>query len=212
MKCIDRREELSWLVTEIQIRIAESFQKGLGQTCIVFDIDDTLISDESYPIADMVSLLKFAKKNGCAIGLVTARHRSMRKITGEELKGVHILEGVDYAPEDLFFCPDSYRVSYVKISQWKQSARKFLKNKYKTVLCTVGDQWTDLVEIQDELERKRLDEAYSTQITPYLLFELYDGISMYGLKLKSNPIIEPKFKVVSSPPSGEKTTQVDLDS
>jgi hypothetical protein len=210
MKCLDRREEISALVTEVQLRVADSLRTGGG--CIVFDIDDTIISEESYPLAEVIALLKFSKKNGCAIGLVTARHRSMRKITGDELKGVQILEGQDYLPEDLFFCPDAYRTSYVKISQWKQSARKFLKNKYKNILCTVGDQWTDLVEIKDELERKRLDEAYSTQITPYLLFELYDGISMYGLKLKSNPIIVPKYNVLKSMPSPETTTQIDFES
>lgn len=196
MKCMDRREDLNSLVTDIQVRLADSVRNGLGPTCIVFDIDDTLISDESYPIADVVSLLKFCKTQGCAIGLVTARHKSMRKITGDELKGVHILEGQDYLPEDLFFCPESYRTTYVNISKWKQSARKFLKNKYKSVFCTIGDQWTDLVEIQEELDRKRLDEAYSTQITPYLFFELYDGISMHGLKLKSNPNIIPRYNVV----------------
>jgi len=119
----------------------------------------------------------------------------MRKFTIDELKGVHIIQGRDYAPEDLFFCPDAYRVSFVKISQWKQSARKFLKNKYGSVLCTIGDQWTDLIEIKQETERARLDEAYSTSLTPYLLFKLYDGICSYGIKLKSDPIIEPKFVI-----------------
>lgn len=123
----------------------------------------------------------------------------MRKFTIDELKGVQIVQGRDYAAEDLFFCPDSYRINFVKISQWKQSARKFLKNKYGSVLCTIGDQWTDLVEIHNEQERSRLDEAYSTRITPYLLFKLFDGISKYGIKLKSDPVIEPKFIMLKSP-------------
>lgn len=164
--------------------------------CIIFDIDDTLVSENSYPIIDVVNLLKFCKSLGCKIGLVTARHSSMRKFTIDELKGIQVLQGRDYDPEDLFFCPDSYRISFVKISQWKQSARKFLKNKYETVFCTVGDQWTDLVEIQNEKERSHLDEAYNTQFTPYLLFKLYDGISKYGIKLKSDPTIDPKFVMI----------------
>ena len=213
MKCIYRKEDLNFLVTETQSRLIESLRSLNGQsTCIIFDIDDTLISENSYPLRDVVSLLKFCKQRGCSIGLVTARHKSMREITRDELRGVQIIEGEDYDPTDLFFCPEDYRKTYVKISKWKQSARTFLKNKYKHVFCTVGDQWTDLVEIQDELERERLDQAYSTQITPYLLFELCDGISAYGLKLKSDPIVEPKYSIVSNQNKTVKdTTEINLE-
>jgi len=204
MMCIDRRD-LNSLVTETQSRLIETLQSlGGSSTCIIFDIDDTLISEDSYPLLEVVSLLKFCKMQGCAIGLVTARHKSLRKITGDELKGVKIIEGEDYVSEDLFFCPENYRTSYVKISQWKQSARKFLKNKYKHVFFTVGDQWTDLIEIQDEQDRTRLDQAYSTEITPYLLFELYDGICTYGLKLKSYPTVQPRYTMSSYSNNHEK--------
>jgi len=212
MRCIERQEHLNSLVTETQSRLIETLRSlGGRSTCIIFDIDDTLISEDSYPLLEVVELLKFCRQKGCAVGLVTARHKSMRKITGDELKGVKIIEGIDYAPEDLFFCPEEYRTSYVKISQWKQSARLFLKNKYKHVFCTVGDQWTDLVEIKDEMDRERLDLSYSTEITPYLLFELTDGISAYGLKLKSYPKIKPKFTIFQNNKKRiQQTTQITL--
>jgi len=213
MECIHKKEKLTDLINDAKLLLIETLQ-SLGQsTCVIFDIDDTLISENSYPLVGVVDFLKFCKEKGCAIGLVTARHKSLRDITGDELKGVKIIKGEDYAPEDLFFCPQEYRTSYVKISQWKESARLFLRNKYKHVFCTVGDQWTDLIKIKDEDERKRLDEVYSSQITPYSLFLIHDGISKYGLKLKSDPTVKPKYLVKSSsfkPPKNVLTT-TDID-
>jgi hypothetical protein len=195
MECIDKQETAEKLISQLEDRLIQT-QVTPNKLVAVFDIDDTLISDESFPIADVIFLLKTCKKFGCTIGLVTARHTSMRKVTIDELKGVNILENVDYLSEDLFFCPEDYRSSYVKISQWKKSARKFLKNKYGPVFITVGDQWTDLIEITNEEERHFLNDAYGTEQNPYLLFILHDGISSYGLKLKSSPIVLPKFTIV----------------
>jgi len=213
MQCILKKEDLNFIISKTQTSLIEFLSSSNRQsTCIIFDIDDTLISENSYPIKDVIDLLKFCKQRGCVIGLVTARHKSLRNITRDELKGVQIIEGEEYAPEDLFFCPENYRTSYVKISEWKQSARQFLKNKYKHVFCTVGDQWTDLIKIKNEEERERLDEAYSTQYTPYLLFYLRDGISMYGLKLKSYPVVKPKFTVLfqNKEKKDGNTTQIEL--
>lgn len=190
IECLQKHEYANELVKFLEnLMIEQNDQKG----CIVFDIDDTLVSQESYPLQDIVRFLHFCKKQGFIIALVTARHSSMNIITKVELQGINIIQGRDYKAEDLFFCPDSYRVSYVKISQWKQSARKFLKNKYKTVFLTVGDQWTDLITIKDEKDRRHLDQAYSTFTHPYLVFKLYDGIANYGFKLKDSPVVEPKY-------------------
>jgi hypothetical protein len=167
-----------------------------GKKCVVFDIDDTLLSENSYPIMEVVKLLKFVRAHNYAVALVTARHISMRKFTILELNAIDIKETRDYLPEDLFFCPDSHRTSFVKISQWKNSSRKTMKHKYSSVFCTVGDQWTDLVEIKEEKERQNLDIAYFTSAYPYLLFKLYHDHAEYGLKLKSDPIIPPKFVVL----------------
>jgi len=197
MECLDKHETVQRLNSKLEDLLLDAKLPPKKQ-CVVFDIDDTLISDDSYPINDVISLLKLFKKHGCLIGLVTARHSSMRKATGDELRGVNIVQGVDYDPEHLFFCPDDYRGSYVRISQWKQSARKFLKNKHGPVFVTVGDQWTDLIEIDSEDERSFLNDAYGTDQNPYLLFKLHDGISSYGLKLKSSPIVLPRFTMVKS--------------
>jgi hypothetical protein len=197
MECLDKQENATKLISMLEDLVIDS-KLSSSKHCVVFDIDDTLISEDSYPIHDVIGLLKMFKKHGCLIGLVTARHPSMRKATGDELRGVNILQGVDYEPENLFFCPEDYRSSFVRISQWKQSARKFLKNKHGPVFCTVGDQWTDLIEIHAEDERSFLNNAYGTDVNPYLLFKLHDGISSYGLKLKSSPIVLPKFTMVKS--------------
>jgi hypothetical protein len=108
---------------------------------------------------------------------------------------------------------DLYHLNNVEIHRLKSSeyyknnkekVHEYLKNKYKHVFCTVGDQWTDLIEIQDEQDRTRLDKAYSTEITPYLLFELYDGICTYGLKLKSYPTVQPRYTMSSYSNNHEK--------
>jgi hypothetical protein len=204
MECLDKQQSAEKLILALEDRLAEA-QSTPTKLCAVFDIDDTLISEESFPISDVIALKKTCLQFGCTIGLVTARHPSMRKVTIDELRGVNILDGIDYAPEDLFFCPEDYRSSFVKISQWKKSARKFLKNKYGPVFVTAGDQWTDLIEISSEEERKFLDDAYGTDINPYQLFKLHDGISSYGLKLKSSPVVLPKFTMVQGYGSAPQT-------
>ena len=193
IECLLKEESLHTLCTRAEDMFSsEVFSKK----CAVFDIDDTLISEHSYPIKEVILLLQFFKTHSCPIALVTARHSSMRKITIDELKGAQVVLGRDYKPEDLFFCPDAYRKDFVKISEWKQSARKFLSLKYGGILCTVGDQWTDLIKIKEDNDRYRLDKSHNTQMFPYLLFRLYDGISSYGIKLKSDPIVSPKFVMI----------------
>lgn len=148
---------------------------------VVFDIDDTLVRENSDPIREVIRLLGKFVAMGCVIGLVTARHESMREFTIQELSDVGITPQI-YRGENLKFCPQEYRTSFTSISKWKQSARYFLKaNTRRKLLCTVGDQWTDLITIESDRERSLLDDAYGSD--KLRLVRLNDNLCMFGLKL-----------------------------
>jgi hypothetical protein len=156
--------------------------------CVVFDIDDTLVRDDadseqrhSTAIAEVCSLLFMFHRMKCTIGLVTARSSSMREETIAELARLNIDYSI-YDASNLLFCPEEYRKSFTDISQWKQSARYFIKTHTKRkMLCTIGDQWTDLITIKDDSYKKFLDEAYGAN--KLRLVRLHDGISYFGIKL-----------------------------
>ena len=157
---------------------------------VVFDIDDTLVREDSSPLKEVIELLGTFFKMGCVIGLVTARHESMREFTIQELAEVGITSQV-YRGEHLKFCPQEYRTSFTSISKWKQSARYFLKaNTKRKLLCTVGDQWTDLVTIESDRERALLDDAYGSD--KLRLMRLNDNLCMFGLKIPLPPETLPQ--------------------
>ena len=80
------------------------------------------------------------------------------------------------------FCPQQFRSSFTEISRWKRSARYYLKvNSKRKLLCTVGDQWTDLITIESDKERSMLDDAYGP--STLRLMRLNDGLCIFGIKL-----------------------------
>jgi hypothetical protein len=148
---------------------------------VIFDIDDTLVREDSSPIKEVIDLLGSFVKMGCVIGLVTARHESMREFTIQELTDVGITPQV-YKGEHLKFCPQEYRTIFTSISKWKQSARYFIKsNTKRKLLCTVGDQWTDLITIESDRERALLDDAYGSDKLRFV--RLNDNLCLFGIKL-----------------------------
>jgi len=170
--------------------------------CVVFDIDDTLVRDisvdeskrRSNAISEVCSLLFMFHRMKCVIGLVTARSSSMREETISELARLNIDYSI-YDASNLLFCPEEYRKSFTEISQWKKSARYFIKTHTKRkMLCTIGDQWTDLITIKDDSYKKYLDEAYGAN--KLRLVRLHDGISYFGIKL---PVEEEEEKKPCEP-------------
>jgi hypothetical protein len=156
--------------------------------CVVFDIDDTLVRDvdsdsarKTEAISEVCSLLFMFHRMGCIIGLVTARSTSMREETISELASLNINYSI-YDASNLLFCPEEYRKSFTQISKWKKSARYFIKTLSKRkMLCTIGDQWTDLIAIKDDSYKQLLDQAYGSD--KLRLLRLHDGISIFGIKL-----------------------------
>jgi hypothetical protein len=174
---------------------------------VVFDIDDTLVRDTSEPLPEVVALLKHFASLKYVIGLITARHDSMREFTVKELFSLGITSDM-FEGENLKFCPQLYRTNFTSISKWKQSARYFLKNRYKRkLLCTVGDQWTDLITISSDKERAMLDEAYGA--SELRLMRLNDGLCIFGIKIPTEE--EPSSPIETVTGLGNEQSFVSVD-
>jgi hypothetical protein len=143
----------------------------------VFDIDDTLIFDDARntPNIQVKHLLEVARAYGCKIRLITAREKSpeVLKWTRDELKK----HGIQY--ESLSLAPKKVRTSMASISAWKAAERK----KFAPVALTVGDQWGDIITIENDEQIDELNELLKTLDGPWLLVEPNDGRAKYGLKL-----------------------------
>lgn len=170
--------------------------------CVVFDIDDTLVRDDSdtdqgrqsTAISEVCSLLFMFHRMKCIIGLVTARSSSMREETIAELARLNIDYSI-YEASNLLFCPEEYRKTFTDISTWKKSARYFIKTRTKRkMLCTIGDQWTDLITIKDDSYKQYLDDAYGAD--KLRLVRLHDGLSYFGIKLPVDSDEKPCEPVV----------------
>jgi hypothetical protein len=70
---------------------------------VVFDIDDTIVRKNSDALPEVLELLFMFHSMGCIIGLITARHSSMREFTVKELAALNIDNDV-YVGENLLFC------------------------------------------------------------------------------------------------------------
>ncbi len=156
-----------------------SLNEALTKPLIVFDIDDTLVYNDSSLVIDIVKLYKRLLQLGCRIFLVTARKASMRIETLTELKKVGIT-----GFQELFICPDTARISMASVSEWKALARRTIANKHGApITLTVGDQWGDSIQISSSAELNQLDIAHGTKYNPWILVRPDDGISCLGLKL-----------------------------
>ena len=48
---------------------------------------------------------------------------------------------------------------------------------------TLGDQWTDLIQIAREEELEELDRQYNTDECPWIVCAIDDNLTFLGLKL-----------------------------
>jgi hypothetical protein len=186
-----RLSDLPKVIATLEV-LMRDFPKG-EEYAVVFDIDDTLVRDDSASLPEVVALLKQFAASKYVIGLVTARHESMREFTLKELAAIGITYSI-FKGENLMFCPQQFRTSFTAISKWKQSARYFLKvNSKRKLLCTVGDQWTDLITIESDKDRAMLDDAYGP--STLRLMRLNDGLCIFGIKLPSEDAPSPSFTI-----------------
>lgn len=153
-------------------RIISEHQKGVAS--VVFDIDDTIVFDDGHetPNIQIKHLLTVVKAYGFQIHLVTARESSATNIkwTRDEMRR----HGIIY--DTLALCPKKMRASMDVVAKWKNDERL----KHAPVILTVGDQWGDLMLLNDESDIDKLDKQHNTVGTPWLLIKMLGG---YGLKL-----------------------------
>ena len=163
----------------------ETLKEASKRPLIVFDIDDTLLRNDSSIIPDVFLLYKKLRALGARTFLVTARRASMRNFTVDELNKA----GIEFERENLFICPENYRSSMTSVSQWKALMRRNIAFKYGApISLSVGDQWGDITELDNDYEIDYLDEAYGVKHKPFLLMRIGDarGATCVGLKLPSS--------------------------
>lgn len=164
------------------------FLKKKKGTCVVFDIDDTLIESEmGNCIKETKELAQYCHKNNIPTFFITARlkEKDVIRDTLKELRD----QGIEVEEENLKLSPASWRESFPKISQWKRNTReKISKSLGHKITFTLGDQWGDLLAI-NESEFKNLNGLfYGNQKKPpsAVMIRTEDDISLWGLKLLSN--------------------------
>ena len=161
----------------------ESLSRALDAPLVVFDIDDTLLRSDSSHVTEVVKLYNRLKALGAKVHLVTARSSSMYAYTVAELKRMHIV-GYEHP---VMLCPEHARKSMVTVSEWKSLARQNIANHTGApITLTVGDQWSDMIQIQSENDLATLDATFATPSASYVIVQPNDGISLLGLKLKAD--------------------------
>jgi hypothetical protein len=152
---------------------------------VVFDIDDTLLSEVTgkvQPIESAIQLFNQLQSAGAYSVLVTARlnDTSMQRMTASSLQKIGIRDW-----KELHLAPASARRSMTAVSKWKHSIRAAAARRMKQpVVLSVGDQWGDLLPLGADEDIDDMDEAFGVR-EPYQLVRPQDGYTLWGLKLKS---------------------------
>ena len=152
---------------------------------VVFDIDATLLTesrDETkfFKLRKIVWLLRKVKELGGEVHLVTARNDdpSTKRWTEAQLSLIGLVKGKDY--DSLSCVPSEMRERMSDVSIVKARLREKAAGRGGVVALTVGDQWTDLMQVKDDDEIESLDKEYGASFT---IMRLNDGVSIWGLKL-----------------------------
>ena len=160
-------------------------QGGRASPIVVFDIDDTLLSETTgkvKPIESAIQLFNHLQNTGAYPVLVTARlnDTSMQRLTVSSLQKLGIRDW-----KELHLAPASARKSMTAVSKWKHSIRAATAKRMKQpVVLSVGDQWGDLLPLGADEDIDDMDEAFGVR-EPYQLVRPQDGYTLWGLKLKS---------------------------
>ncbi len=145
----------------LALRITENSQQTKKQKlAIVFDIDETTLSNYSYmkkssfggslkafnqnilrhnlpAIKPMLALYDFAKQNKVTVFFVTGRKRNVRTATSINLKNAGYKMW-----QQLYFKPANY--NQPSVVPFKSGARKQITDKGYTIIESIGDQQSDL--------------------------------------------------------------------
>lgn len=153
----------------------------------VFDVDDTLLTEydseisfvSKHPVVQLFRMVSEMKD--AFVFVVTARTPDGRDYTLCQL--AHI--GVVLPPERLFLCPDNMREEgFAGVATFKAHVRSRLAEMFKTpVTVTVGDQFTDIVDLASREEREAIYEKLKIERRHHAVVRPNDGGSVWGLKL-----------------------------
>ncbi len=168
----------------------ESLLAGKESPLCVFDIDDTLLRNDSSIIQEVFMLYERLRQLGARLFLVTARKSTMHAFTVKELKGA----GIVFEEDRLFICPDEFRTSMPKVSEWKALMRRNIAMRHGApIMLSVGDQWGDMVPISNDGDIELLDHTYGTRHTAWIVLQPQSGYFLdnegetcVGLKLKAD--------------------------
>jgi len=65
------------------------------------------------------------------------------------------------------------------VAAWKHSERA----RNAPVVVSVGDQWGDLLLLEDETDIDTLNVRHKTHDTPWVIVKPNDSVTVYGVKL-----------------------------
>lgn len=155
-------------------------------SAVTFDIDETiLINDRSVdacwnarPNPGMLRIYKLCLRLNIAVYFVTARRLSDSNYewTTQQLE---CIGAGKYA--ELHMCPESYRASPAKISEFKKRARARIARKSgRHIVLNAGDQWTDTLQMSSS---KEVNAFIAKDNKSYWLFQPIDREVLWQLKL-----------------------------
>jgi predicted secreted acid phosphatase len=172
--------------TTLRPKLFRLLEKSNPETsAIVLDIDATILyntkktnfCDGALPNPLIMDVYSKALEKNIAVYFVTARRESESNYawTTKQLKCI----GADkYA--QLRMRPESYNTA-AKVSKFKLAARRAIKKESKrTIILNVGDQWTDLVSINNNNE---IDALINLDNKSYWFFKPANNEVEWALKL-----------------------------
>ncbi len=156
------------------------------KSAVVFDIDETILLNDpkvescwnARPNPGIMKMYRLCLRLNIAVYFVTARRLSDSNYewTTNQLKCV----GAEKYAE-LHMCPESYRVSSAKISEFKKRARARINKKSgREIVLNAGDQWTDTLQMSSN---KEINAFIEKDNKSYWLFQPLDREVMWQLKL-----------------------------
>lgn len=155
-------------------------------SAVVFDIDETILINDpkidacyhARPNLGMLKIYRLCLKLQIAVYFVTARRLSDDNYEWTT-KQLQCIGAGKYA--ELHMCPESYRASPAKISEFKKKARARITRKSgRRIVLNAGDQWTDTLQMSSS---KECNAFIQKDNKSYWLFQPIDREVMWQLKL-----------------------------
>jgi len=180
-------EELAEEHAPAALRRRPATRRAPSAGVTAFDIDDTLLFDRAecvIPHQEVVDLLLRVHALGAEVHLITARLSDPEVLADTEAELAEL--GLRDKYHSLSLAPPRARGSMAAVSRWKMQTRKRLAAERRCpITLTVGDQWGDMVVLEQDDDIDALDLAFATHTLPFIIVRPHDQVSLWGLKLPS---------------------------